>query len=46
MILPVSTEDSNNRNNNNLFFDSLFINPDLRSIYYITKKVYCIRNLC
>ena len=45
MILPVSTEDSNNKNNNLFFFDSLFINSDLRSIYYITKKVYCIRIL-
>ena len=25
-----------------IFFDSLFINSDLRSIYYITKKNYCI----
>ena len=45
MILPVSTEDSNNNNDNNFFFDILFINSNLRSIYYITKKNYCIRIL-
>ena len=32
-------------NNQGIGVDSLFINSDLRSIYYITKKFYCIHNL-
>ena len=29
-------------NNQGIGADSLFINSDLRSIYYITKIIYCI----
>ena len=31
--------------NQGIRVDSLFINADLRSIYYITKNMYCIRIL-